>query len=123
LAASELARDHISRNNICPRILLSRVQFIYIYDLCVLVATSWTSEPSILIAGRSSHCVMNLRAPLRVASFAIRTTSKIRSRHDFRLKYGCLGISRGDAKKKSFRERERETYKEKIVRKEVFARI
>jgi len=69
----------------------------YIYDLCVLVASPWTAEPSLLIAGSSTHRVMNLRATLCVASFAIRVTSKIRSRHDFQYKFGRQEISQRDA--------------------------
>jgi len=61
---------------------------------------------------------MNLRAPSRVASFAIRLTAKIRSRHDFRYKYGCLEISRGDttgdATGEATRRRKEETRKKKL---------
>jgi len=58
--------------------------------------------------------VVNLRAPFRVASFEIRVTSKIRSRHNFRYKYGCLEISRGDAT-----ERRQIYYREKKKNEEV----
>jgi len=56
---------------------------------------------------------MNLRAPFRVASFEIRVTSKIRSRHDFRYKYGCLKINRGVAVTEMLRRGCRKTSKEK----------
>jgi len=48
---------------------------------------------------------MNLRAPFRVASFAIRMTSKIRSGNDFRYKYGWW---------KSVGERPQEILQEKL---------
>jgi len=56
---------------------------------------------------------MNLRAPVLVASFAIRLTPKIRSRHVFRYKYGCWK-SVGERPQERSQEKLQETLPEKL---------
>jgi len=71
---------------------------VYIYTICVY----WSRHRELLSQdiNRWKLIAPKYESPSDAQRrvIAIRLTTKIRSRHDFRYKYGCLEISQGDAR-------------------------